>query len=386
MRLWKFALGYVKIKLVCARPEKMMNILISEGISMHNIVRESLHETTAIISNSCYGKVCSFSEENGCNVYLLEEGGLPMLLKIATARPMLIATALLGFIALLMLSNRIFFIETIGCDSISTDTIIELLEKGGVKLGVRKNSLDIPALEESLIESDKKISFVDIRQDGVKLTAFIHEVDSIVTEGSEEAPSSIYSNKDCIIVSIVAEDGKAMVQSGNAVKRGQLLISGDITPEGYEEIIKVQSKGEIIGRVVYRFSVSVDKEAMQLVRSGESCEYTVLELFGVKIESETEFEKYETEFGMSKFLSSCGLPLRVMDGMAYELVKGKKALSEDEMKQKALSLLEEKLLESVPKDARIISKNTEFIWQEDGSLVATVSIQTIEKIGYSRYI
>ena len=41
MFLWKFTRGYVKIRMRCMRPEKMVNLLLAEGISLHNIEREN---------------------------------------------------------------------------------------------------------------------------------------------------------------------------------------------------------------------------------------------------------------------------------------------------------------------------------------------------------
>ena len=40
---------------------------------------------------------------------------------------------------------------------------------------------------------------------------------------------------------------------------------------------------------------------------------------------------------------------------------------------------------SIPKDARIIAKSTDFIQQADGTLIAVLNVQTIENIGYIQY-
>lgn len=40
---------------------------------------------------------------------------------------------------------------------------------------------------------------------------------------------------------------------------------------------------------------------------------------------------------------------------------------------------------SIPKDARIIAKSTDFIQQADGTLIAVLNVQTVENIGYIQY-
>ena len=47
--------------------------------------------------------------------------------------------------------------------------------------------------------------------------------------------------------------------------------------------------------------------------------------------------------------------------------------------------LDAEMKSSIPKDARIIAKSTDFIQQADGTLIAVLNVQTIENIGYIQY-
>ena len=175
-------------------------------------------------------------------------------------------------------------------------------------------------------------------------------------------------------------------QREQAVKKGELLISGNITPEGQEAPVLVHAKGEIIAEVVYRFSVTVQPESEMLVRSGECAEISRLSVFGYYITAPPGFENYETEFGTSRTLSACGIPVELSVLRAYELIMGKARLTPGEMQESAAACLDEMLRQGIPKDARITSKQTEYSLDEDGTLTAVMRIQTIEKVGCTKVI
>ncbi|MCH5278766.1 MAG: sporulation protein YqfD [Christensenellaceae bacterium] len=386
MHLWKFTRGYVKIRLYCDRPERMVNLLLAEGICLHSIGRMSLHELTAIVRLKFFMQLCEIVGAHGGDVSLIEEHGLPVYLKLLKSRPMLAITLIIGFISILFASRRIFIINAVGCDGVSEEKVLNVLYEHGVSVGVGQAELEIKDLSKAVLDSDDRIGFADVRVNGVVLTAVIREVNSIVLPEGDDAPSSIYADKDCVIVSIVAEDGNAVVKNGQAVKRGQTLVSGDITPEGAETPVKVRSKATIFGQVAYRFSVEIKPTAARLVRSGNSCDYTKIMAFGIGVGSDTPYDQFEVEVTKARWFDACGLPISVCSGQAYELVSGEATLDERTMRETALAEADALIRDTVSTDARIIMKTTDFVWQDDGSLLAVVRIQTIEKIGYSRYI
>ena len=219
----------------------------------------------------------------------------------------------------------------------------------------------------------------------------VSEYNSAASTEESTEPCGIYADKDCVILSIVANKGNAAVRKGAAVRQGQLLIDGDITPEGSSERVLVHSRGTITGQVAYRFSVEIGKTAPKLCQSGNSCEYTQISfptLFkGKKItrESRVLYDEFEITLESCETLDAGLLPVRVYKGRAHELVVAEKNLTYDEMTAAANAKLDAEMKSSIPKDARIIAKSTDFIQQADGTLIAVLNVQTIENIGYIQY-
>ena len=153
----------------------------------------------------------------------------------------------------------------------------------------------------------------------------------------------------------------------------------------------VHSRGTITGQVAYRFSAEIGKTAPKLCQSGNSCEYTQISfptLFkGKKItrESRVLYDEFEITLESCETLDAGLLPVRVYKGRAHELVVAEKNLTYDEMTAAANAKLDAEMKSSIPKDARIIAKSTDFIQQADGTLIAVLNVQTIENIGYIQY-
>ncbi len=386
MKQWKFLSGYVKIRISSSRPERTVNALIAEGITVHDIIRVGRGELTAYVRSRRLPEVRLISDECASRVEVLEERGVTLLMHIIRQRLSLAITLLVGMAAILYLSSRVLFIETDGCDVLTEEQVLQTLEQSGIRLGMSKHDISFEEARNTLLEMDERVSYADIRCSGVILKAVIREANSIISDDEEQTPANIYADKDCVILSIVAEDGRAMAANGQTVKRGTLLISGDITPEGSEEEILVRAKGEIIAEVTYRFAVTIQPTADRLVRSGEYSHMNRIDAGLLEIIGDIPYDDYETEFGRTRVLTPCGLPVRVTEGIAYELVMGEKELTREEMKQEAENMLNEKLKKGIPSGARLIAKETEFIMQEDGTMLAVMKIQTIESIGCSKCI
>lgn len=386
MKQWKFLPGYVKIEISGVRPERTVNALIAEGITVHEIFRVARGKLVAYVRSRKLKDAAEIAGGCGSQITVTEERGFTLLLSMVKARLPLFITLVLGFFTLILLSGRVLFISIDGCDVLSEEQVIKTLEASGVKRGMLKHNLDFAGTREMLLKMDERVSFADIRCSGVVLTAVIREANAIVQDDDVNTPSSIFADKDCIILSLVAEDGFAEATKGQAVKRGTLLINGDITPEGAEESVLVRAKGRIIAEVSYRFSVIIEPIAEKLIRSGESVPMTKIDVGFFEVLSNVPYEEFEQEFDETRVLSPCGLPISVTAGRAYELEMRETELTRAEMKKKAEMLLDDKLKKGIPSGARLISKETEFIMQEDGTMLAVMRIQTIESIGYSKCI
>lgn len=382
---WTSFQGYDIIKVANFRPERFINRIITEGISVHNIRRMNRYAATMTVSHRDLPKALALSKEDGCEIEILHRGGLQLIAGFLRARLALAVGLALAAAALIFLSHRLIAVRTEGCDANLTAEVFETIEGLGVRRGCRLSDIDTALITSHLKQLDPRMTLVSASVNGVVLNVSV----SLGEEDRHEAnnpPCSIYADKDCVILRAAALDGKLCVQPGDAVKKGQLLVDGDVTPEGAETPTHVHSEAEILGEAAYRFSITVEPTAKKPKRSGNSRAYARLSLFGLRCDSKTGFERYDADPLYGSMLTAFPLPIEASCGTAWEIVIAEEQLSKDEMIAEALKRADIALVTGIPSDARLISKTTDLVWNYDGSLTLAVNVHTIENIGSQRYL
>lgn len=385
MFLWKLPRGYAKIESENNRPERLINAALSRGISLHNVERLDKTSFRAIVRISRLDAFSELAAEYGADIRVVKRGGAPVFLRSMLARPALLVSVLAAMAAIVFLSTRVLYIDVSGWDSLAELEIRRFLTENGVREFMPLSRISKRELADRISAYDERIGFVSVDTEGTVLKVEIDQGPLKRTE-TGGAPSSIFADKDCVIVKVFALDGKALVKPGDAVKKGDMLISGDVTPENSAQRVLTPSNAEILAQVAYRFSVTVEPKELAPVPSGKTAPVTRIDLFSLFFDSKTAFSDEKKAFEQNSALSFSPLPVFVRSGRAEELVLREREREKNDMIDEALFRGERITANSIPQGARIISKNTELIWKEDGSLEAVFSLQTIESIGYTEYI
>ncbi|HWR24435.1 MAG TPA: sporulation protein YqfD, partial [Feifaniaceae bacterium] len=220
------------------------------------------------------------------------------------------------------------------------------------------------------------------RMDGIILTLQIVEAEPIPPRPDKSKPSDVVAKKDGIIEKVTPLSGKSNVKPGDAVRAGDILIRGDITREGAAEPMYVFAEGEALAQVWYTSSVTLPCTEEQLLRSGQSEPFRVIEIAGLPLfRTESGFKQFEEEVIKESAQRGLILPLNVRNGVRYELTMQQVPAEADQVVAEALFRAELAALEQVPKEAQIIKKVSESAVLEDGGIHAVVAVCTLEQIG-----
>lgn len=383
--MWKFPYGYVKIEVTCKRPERFINDALAIGVSLHNIKRLSSYAVRTVVRASLFDDVLRLASESGAEIRIIKTGGASIFLRELLSRKALILSLSAAVAVIMLLSKRILVISVNCADRGHSESVLQVLDSEGIARGTASSSIDKSELSRKIAAVDDTIGYASVGIDGAVLRIQTHSSEHNTGDGSPR-PASIYASKDCVILSLAAFDGKALVKPGDAVKKDQLLISGDLTPEQGGEAVLTHSEGEIIGEVAYAFSVRIEASDLGPVRSGNTEQSSALELFGSIITPNHGFADYELDYSSLYRFDSSFLPVLIRAGTAHELVLKQSTLSRREMLNKAKARINARILAGVPEDAVIVSKATELTYSDDGALLMRVTVHTYEKIGYTRYL
>ncbi len=166
--------------------------------------------------------------KTGTRVRILKKRGLFMMVRPFRKRYGFAAGALLFLGLILYCSCFIWRVEVVGCENASELQIREDLAEFGIKAGSRRN-MDVGKIENLYLIGNEKLSWIAVNIRGT--TAYIEVKEKDLTPKVEDlsVPTNIYAERDGVILSIYDYRGTRMVEKGDTVRAGDLLVSGDWT-------------------------------------------------------------------------------------------------------------------------------------------------------------
>ncbi len=245
-----FLFGYRKVSFPEECAKDIANLLLKCGIS------------SKIENNSYVYLKCSDCEKTAKTLMALgatlgEVCGLPTALRNILRAPGVIFALIPIIIILAFSSDFVWDIRIEGEGDVAIEAVIDELRSSGFHIGTRWSKTDCAKTENKLLSSSENLSWININRRGV--VAYVKVAPKISRD--EDADDSTYSNivaeYDCIIDEITVISGYAEVSVGDAVSRGDLLISGVIPEEAGGGFC--HAEGIVKGRIKRELSVNVDR-------------------------------------------------------------------------------------------------------------------------------
>ncbi len=252
----------------------------------------------------------------------------------------------------------------------------ELYEYGVKPLSIKKSYEDLVEIKSKILEEyPDKIDWLEIEVIGMKYVVKFEE--RIITEEKEEESyCNIYANSDGLIKSMSIFSGVAAVSVGDYVKKGDLLISGDII---YNSELKasVCAKGNVYVEKWYDVSVSIPYEYFEEEKTGKM-RYNFFISHNNKETKilQDRIENYESKdilifdlFGYELYLEK-----------QYEIKRIYKSYTEEEILNEAKSLALEKINMKISDNESILSEKVLKKVENNSTIEVEIFIVTEELI------
>lgn len=339
----KRLLGYSVITVEGLYMERLINLLLSEGVRVTRVKRLS-HTSLRLTVSARYEKhVVEILQANGYLYRILGRGGSVKVLKHLKKRLALVISAAVAVVLLVLFSNHVWVVKIEGAEKLEQTRIEQMLAESGLTAGVSKGSLDKKAIENKLLLTFPELSWVGIEIKGIKATVRLAEMDEPPVMQDKDTPSDIVAACDGTVTKVTVLQGEALVKEGDVVKKGQLLIRGE-EKDGQ----KRAALGEVLAEVWHRSSGASLLYETVAVRTGESVANRYFVVGGRELTDEKldvpylhyEYIRNEQTVGGELFFG-----LTWVDEQAHEIEYITNQISVEDAKASALATAQSKLNE-----------------------------------------
>lgn len=247
MNLWKSLAGELEVEITSAAPKEILKAAADQGIALSSVQPcEGLYCTFRIDRRS-YQDVDAICRKRGDTIRILGRQGIFWTAAGLCRRRVLLAGLLLIFALTLFLPTRVFFIEVEGNSAVPEREIVEAAEELGLYFGANRREIRSERLKNGLLSKIPELRWAGVNTRGCVAVISVRER-SLKEENDTQKSGvgNVVASRDGVVTEITVTRGRAVCQAGQAVKKGQTLISG-YTDCGLS-IRAEQAQGEVYGQ------------------------------------------------------------------------------------------------------------------------------------------
>ena len=369
---WLF--GYLKISVKSSEAEHAINFLFQNRIRFFSVKKIGEQTVSFCVrlntANECISLLNIQKNRVGLEYNMEQIGFFPWLMQYKL-RFGLILGCLLG-IFLVILSTFFVWGVTIetNTNQYSYAQLNEMLQSFGVKPGALKQVVTDREFALQFQLRHPEFIFVSFHAEGVRLVVELMQR-TLPPEAEDDFQTThLISDYAGIIRSVNVLNGEPMVLAGDAVNRGDLLVSGAITLRagGYR---LVESKAEIFAETARSFECFVPFEQVTAVSNGvENTQTSILFLGGsfsfgkIKELLDGTFEEVCEERQVVFLGREC--PFKYVRVTQFELEEVTKRIDCDEARKRCVDKCREWLSDVLGDTGKVLSADYQFTESSDG--------------------
>lgn len=381
LSLFHYLRGFLLLRLEGPFLERFLNLCVRDGIYLWNI-RKKGETVSAFVSLAGFRRMRNAARKTKTRVRIHKKCGLPLFLHRHRKRRAFVIGMLLFFLVLALLSSFIWAIEIDGNEKIEQNIIRNTLKSCGLDIGVVKYKIKESEIKEEMLRQIPELGWLWVEVRGTKALVHVREKTAKPEMTAEGRPANISAKKDGVIVSVTATRGKPLVEPGDVVQKGALLISGTVETKLGGTLL-VRSAGEVRAKTWYSASGTFPCTKTFTTETGAQKTRYALHLgaFRLPLYSKAPFANFNTE-SHSTSLHLWGdlyLPVQLETETYVETQAEEKLLSAAE----AETLYGNQLIEdmALPDSAEVIKTEFSHILGEDGTIRVSATVECIEEIG-----
>lgn len=295
--------AYLRVKITSISPEEFINFISTEGFIIKDLKKETVVNYIFDIESNDYEAIKSIAKDKQVKIDLLN-GTKEYRLQNKIRKRKAFIFGIFMFIGLIYyFSTHIWVINISTENYVSPYEIRTYLKKIGVKPGIKKNKLDVFKLESSIQEANKNVVWVRARIEGTKLDVNILERQNPPNIEEDKSPCDLVAKKDGEIQRVYTKAGTSIVEEGQVVKKGDVLVRGIQGKE--DSTYEVRAEGKVMAKTFYEDIKTIKIPKVNRVRTGNKVinRYVVVKDKKIYFKKNlNKFDKYDRIEDNSSFI------------------------------------------------------------------------------------
>ncbi len=278
IKLLRLLQGYVIFEATGGFAERFLNLCKMNSIVLWNVKREGV-KVIAFTSESDFKRINIASTKAGMEIKIIKKRGLPSFVTLHKYRLGVFFGVLAVAITILYMSTLIWRVEIVSNDDVKINGFTEKVAQIGVKIGARKSKIDIPQVQQQLLDTFPELSWVSLNIFGCKAQIEYSYARKALPIVDNDLITNVVAKKSGEIVLVDGNEGVNKVKVGENVAEGSLLISGVVVNgDGTESF--VHARGRVLARTKNKHTIGSKEETELLVTSQAKVVYKPM-FFGI---------------------------------------------------------------------------------------------------------
>ena len=281
--------GYGVVQVNGAFPERLLNLCAQHRLLFWRLAwtDETSFTFRALLRD--LPRLEELAQRAMCELTVLRSDGLPVAALRLRRRYAFLAGAALCLLTLSVLSRFVLVVEVTGNETVAGAVILAELERQGVRPGAYIPSLDTKAIANRALISLDELSFLAINLNGCRAEVVVREAEEPPELLDQDTPADVTAAATGIVLDVQATAGQALVEEGDTVVEGDVLITGfiDLPEPAYSETdagtYVVHASGTVTARTWRTLRAVLPLTAAVKEYTGESTTLWSVELLGRRV-------------------------------------------------------------------------------------------------------
>ena len=244
MNLFSSLSGTVRVELASADPTGVLTAANGKGIELFDVEMRDDVTVHFTIFRRDHRKLRAIAGKRGEDLRVKERRGIYWALKRMLKRPIFVLGLAMLFLMAMYVPSRVFIIEVQGNGTVPSNRIVEAAENCGIRFGASRRQVRSEQVKNALLEAMPELGWAGVNTYGCRAVISVREREPEPVDGEKPPVSSIVAVRDGYILSCDVFSGNGLCTPGQAVKAGEVLISG-YTDCGIR-ITATRASGEVV--------------------------------------------------------------------------------------------------------------------------------------------